>query len=46
MPSYLDQLLSWPFTAGETVGLVILAGAIIALCNVTPDHSHRSDREE
>lgn len=43
--SYLDQLLRWPFTAGETVGLVILAGAIIALCHVPPDHSHRSNEE-
>lgn len=39
--STLEQLFSWPFSAGETVGLVILAGAIAGLLLVKPDHSHR-----
>lgn len=35
MSAYLDQLLSWPFNAGETVAVVLLvAGAV--LVNVLP----------
>lgn len=44
MGDVIDQLLRWPFNAGETVALALLAGGIAALCIfVEPDRSHWGD---
>jgi hypothetical protein len=38
---------SWPFNAGETFALALLAAGIAYVCFfVEPDHSHRNDPED